>query len=89
MARLRDEFLNETLFTAVMQARIAREDWRRDYNNPPALAAQLAGWRPRPMPLTSHHNPAGAFASGACKQRSAQCGSSQLLNIALICFLGG
>jgi putative transposase len=30
--RLRDEFLNETLFTSVMQARLALEEWRRDYN---------------------------------------------------------
>jgi len=31
--RLRDEFLNETLFTSMMQARLALEEWRRDYNN--------------------------------------------------------
>ena len=31
--RLRDEFLNETLFTSLPQARLALEDWRRDYNN--------------------------------------------------------
>ena len=31
--RLRDEFLNETLFTSLMQARLALEDWRRDYNH--------------------------------------------------------
>ena len=30
--RLRDEFLNETLFTSLRQARLALEDWRRDYN---------------------------------------------------------
>lgn len=30
--RMRDEFLNETLFTSLMQARIALEEWRRDYN---------------------------------------------------------
>lgn len=30
--RLRDEFLNETLFTSLPQARIALEEWRRDYN---------------------------------------------------------
>lgn len=30
--RLRDEFLNETLFTSLMQTRLALEDWRRDYN---------------------------------------------------------
>lgn len=30
--RLRDEFLNETLFISLMQARLALEEWRRDYN---------------------------------------------------------
>jgi putative transposase len=30
--RLRDEFLNETLFTSLMQARTALEERRRDYN---------------------------------------------------------
>jgi putative transposase len=31
--RLRDEFRNETLFMSLMQARLALEDWRRDYNH--------------------------------------------------------
>jgi len=31
--RLRDELLNETLFTSLMQARLALEDWRHDYNH--------------------------------------------------------
>lgn len=30
--RLRDEFLNETLFTSLDHARAALEEWRRDYN---------------------------------------------------------
>ncbi len=30
--RLRDEFLNETLFTSLAQARVALEEWRHDYN---------------------------------------------------------
>ena len=30
--RLRDEFLNETLFCTLAQARIELEEWRRDYN---------------------------------------------------------
>jgi putative transposase len=30
--KLRDEFLNETLFTSLNQARFALEEWRRDYN---------------------------------------------------------
>ena len=54
--RLRDEFLNETLFTSLMQARLALEEWRRDYNTvrphsrinwltPPAYAAQFSPQR--------------------------------------------
>jgi putative transposase len=39
--RLRDEFLNETLFTSLMQARLALQDWRRDYNN---VAHSRIGW---------------------------------------------
>lgn len=31
--KLRDEFLNETLFTSLMHARVALEEWRRDYND--------------------------------------------------------
>jgi putative transposase len=31
--RLRDEFLNETLFTSLMQVRVTLEEWRRDYND--------------------------------------------------------
>jgi putative transposase len=31
--RLRDEFLNETLFTSLMQARQALEEWSCDYNH--------------------------------------------------------
>jgi putative transposase len=30
--KLRDELLNETLFTSIRQAREVLEDWRRDYN---------------------------------------------------------
>ena len=30
--RLRDELLNETLFTSLAQARVELEEWRRDYN---------------------------------------------------------
>jgi len=31
--RLRDEFLNETLFTSLRQARLALEVWQPDYNH--------------------------------------------------------
>jgi putative transposase len=47
--RLRDEFLNETLFTSLMHARLALEDWRRDYNHVRPHCGS-AGWRPRSMP---------------------------------------
>ena len=40
--RLRDEFLNETLFTSLMQARLALEEWRRDYNT--VLPHSRIGW---------------------------------------------
>jgi hypothetical protein len=29
---LRDEFLNETLFTSLMQVRLALQEWKRDHN---------------------------------------------------------
>lgn len=41
--RLRDEFLNETLFTSLAQAKIALEDWRRDYNH--VRPHSRIGWR--------------------------------------------
>jgi putative transposase len=47
--RLRDEFLNETLFTSLMQARLALEDWRRDYNHVRPIRGS-AGWHPRSTP---------------------------------------
>ncbi|MGH6811264.1 MAG: IS3 family transposase [Methylocella sp.] len=54
--RLRDEFLNETLFTSLAQARAALEEWRCDYNTvrphsrigwltPTAYAAQFSPQR--------------------------------------------
>jgi putative transposase len=54
--RLRDEFLNETTFTSLAQARTLLEDWRRDYNGvrphsgigwltPDAYAARFIGQR--------------------------------------------
>ena len=56
--KLRDEFLNETLFTSLTQARFALEEWRRDYNTvrphsrigwltPAAHAAQFSPQRDR------------------------------------------
>lgn len=60
--RLRDEFLNETLFTSLMQARIALEEWRRDSNTvrphsrigwltPVAYAAMFSPQRACGVPL--------------------------------------
>lgn len=60
--RLRDEFLNETLFTSLGQAKTALEDWRRDYNEvrphsrigwktPAEHAADLAARARRAKPL--------------------------------------
>ena len=41
--RLRDEFLNETLYTTRAQARVDLEEWRRDYttDRPPSALANL------------------------------------------------
>jgi putative transposase len=61
-SRLRDEFLNETLFTSLMQTRFALEEWRRDYNTvrphsrigwltPAAYAANFSPQQPCGAPL--------------------------------------
>ena len=41
--RLRDEFLNETLFTSLAQARVALEWWRTDYNG--SRPHSKLGWK--------------------------------------------
>jgi transposase InsO family protein len=41
--RLRDELLNETLFTSLAQARVALECWRADYNG--ARPHSRLGWK--------------------------------------------
>ena len=66
--RLRDEFLNETLFTSLMQARLALEEWRRDYNTvrphsrigwltPAAYAAQFSPQQGQGAALRNDHAP--------------------------------
>jgi putative transposase len=40
---LRDELLNETLFTSLAQARVARGCWRTDYND--ARPHSQLGWK--------------------------------------------
>ena len=53
--RLRDEFLNETLFTSLMQARLALEEWRRDYNT---VRRSAASARALLRPLVRNRPPA-------------------------------
>jgi putative transposase len=66
--RLRDEFLNETLFTSLAQAHLALEEWRRDYNTvrphsrigwltPDAYAAQFTVQRGQGAALTTGSAP--------------------------------
>jgi putative transposase len=66
--RLRDEFLNETTFTSLDQARTLLEDWRRDYNEvrphsaigwltPDAYAARFIGQRGRGAALAEGSAP--------------------------------
>ncbi len=45
-ARLRDECLNETIFTSLTHARRELEAWRHDYNH--FLPTQASGTKPRP-----------------------------------------
>jgi putative transposase len=60
--RLRDEFLNETLFTSLMQARLTLEEWRRD-STPCGRIHASAGSRQPLTPRNSHHNRAKALRS--------------------------
>jgi putative transposase len=66
--RLRDEFLNETTFTSLAQARVLLEDWRRDYNSvrphsgigwltPDAYAARFTAQRGRAAALAGGYAP--------------------------------
>lgn len=51
--RLRDELLNETLFTSLAQARIALGCWRADYND--ARPRSQLGWKtPSEFAITCH-----------------------------------
>jgi putative transposase len=59
--RLRDEFLNETLFTSLMQARQALEDWRCDYNQ--VRPHSSIGWLAPSTPQHSHRHRAKALRS--------------------------
>jgi hypothetical protein len=57
--RLRNELLNETLFTSLMQARLALEDWRRDYNT--VRPYSRIGW-PTPAAHATQFSPQRAKA---------------------------
>jgi putative transposase len=51
--RLREEFLNETLFTSLAQARLALGCWRADYND--MRPHSQLGWRtPSEFAMTCH-----------------------------------
>ena len=51
--RLRDELLNETLFTSLAQARVALRCWRADYND--ARPHSQLGWKtPSEFAFTCH-----------------------------------
>ena len=51
--RLRDEMLNETLFTSLAQARVALGCWRADYND--ARPHSRLGWKtPSEFAVTCH-----------------------------------
>jgi putative transposase len=51
--RLRDELLNETLFTSLAQARVALGCWRADYND--ARPHSQLGWKtPSEFAFTCH-----------------------------------
>jgi transposase InsO family protein len=52
--RLRDELLNETLFTSLVQARIALGCWRVDYND--ARPHSQLGWK-KPSEFASIFHP--------------------------------
>jgi len=59
--RLRDEFLNETLFTSLMQARQTLEEWRRDYNM--VRPHSRIGWRAPAMYAATFPPPLGQGAA--------------------------
>ena len=62
--RLRDELLNETLFTTLAQARVVLAEWRQDYNTV-RPHSKLGGLTPAEMaiaiPSTKEHKPQGLY----------------------------
>ena len=60
--KLRDEFLNETAFSSLAEARILLEQWRRDYNQ--QRPHSRLGWL-TPSEFANQHTPEQAMATGA------------------------
>ena len=62
--RLRDELLNETLFTTLAQARAVLAEWRQDYNTV-RPHSKLGGLTPAEMaigiPSTKDQKPQGLY----------------------------
>ena len=60
--RLRDELLNETLFTTLAQARIVLAQWRNDYNTV-RPHSKLGGRTPAEIagPSIKEHQPQGLY----------------------------
>ena len=62
--QMRDELLNETLFTTLAQARVVLAEWRDDYNTV-RPHSRLGGLTPiemaRRTPSTTEHQPQGLY----------------------------
>ncbi len=60
--RLRDELLNETLFTSLAQARVALRCWRADYND--ARPHSQLGWPTSPFSERALHSTIAVLSTG-------------------------
>ena len=60
--KLRDEFLNETVFSSLAEARVLLAEWRRDYNQ--QRPHSRLGWL-TPSEFANLHTPEQAMATGA------------------------
>jgi putative transposase len=60
--KLRDEFLNETVFSSLAEARVLLTEWRRDYNE--QRPHSRLGWL-TPSEYAQKHTPEQAMATGA------------------------
>jgi putative transposase len=60
--KLRDEFLNETVFSSLAEARVLLAEWRRDYNE--QRPHSRLGWL-TPSEFATQHTPEQAMATGA------------------------